>query len=155
LARVASEPLPDAVSAGEGTAAKAPWRVVLSDARGLPVLLAAGRTGNARELVLSARMPVTSPVAALLVPSVLPALAGPGPLPEAEVRSIPDRALAAWTRPAAEPSLDALRHVDESDRRWFWGIALLLLLIETWVRRDRQRARRDEAKAEEVHEHAA
>jgi hypothetical protein len=70
------------------------------------------------------------------------------------VRTIPDHALAAWTRPAAEPSIDMLRNVDDSDRRWLWASVLGLLGLETWLRRDRHRVSRNETTVE-VHEHAA
>jgi len=60
----------------------------------------------------------------------------------------------------AEPSVDALKNVEDSDRRWLWAAALAVLLIETWIRRDRQRTRGDETTATattkaEAHEHAA
>jgi Aerotolerance regulator N-terminal len=136
-----------------GAAAVAPpWRVIVSDARGVPVVLAAAR---ARELVVVSREPVAGPVTPLLVRSVLQALAGPDALPDAEVRMIADDALRTWTRPAAEPSTDALRNVDDSDRRWFWGGVLVVLLVETWVRRDRQSRTRAPLEAVEAHEHAA
>lgn len=137
-----------------------PSRVVLADARGVPLLVAAGRGREPQTLVLDARVSAASAMSPLLIRSVLRGLGAADDLPEAEVRTIPDRALAAWIRPAAEPSIDALRNVEDSDRRWFWAAALVVLLIETWLRRDRQRARGDEAQATgnakaEAHEHAA
>lgn len=140
--------------------APAPWRVVLADARSVPLLLAAGRAREPQTLLLDAHVPASSAVMPLLIRSVLRALAPPDDLQEAEVRTIPDRALAAWTRPAAEPSVDALKNVEDSDRRWLWAAALAVLLIETWIRRDRQRTRGDETTATattkaEAHEHAA
>jgi hypothetical protein len=75
-------------------------------------------------------------------------------LPEAEVRTIPDSALAAWTRQAPEPSIDTLRNIEDSDRRWLWAGVLAVLLVETWLRRDRQRTRSGPEQVE-AHEHAA
>ncbi|MBY0494880.1 MAG: BatA domain-containing protein [Cyanobacteria bacterium] len=42
--------------------------------------------------------------------------------------------LAAWTRPAGAPSPGA-PIADEGDRRWLWALALLLLLVESYLRR--------------------
>jgi hypothetical protein len=149
-AKLAATAAPAVAPAGAGPDA----RVVIADAHGVPVLLAAGRAREARVLVLMTRLPIASPVTPLLFRSVLRALAEPDGLPEAEVRTIPDSALTAWTRQAPEPSIDALRNVEDSDRRWLWAGALVALLIETWLRRDRQRARAGTEQAE-VHEHAA
>jgi hypothetical protein len=167
LERVAEDPALRAIASGvAGSVASAasnvpaPWRVVVADARGVPLLLAAGRAREPQTLLLDARVPASSAVTPLLIRSVLRALAPPDDLQEAEVRTIPDRALAAWKRPATEPSVDALKNVEDSDRRWLWAAALAVLLIETWVRRDRQRARGDETSATAnaktgAHEHAA
>jgi hypothetical protein len=42
--------------------------------------------------------------------------------------------LSAWTRPPGPPSPDA-PITDEGDRRWLWGAALVLLFIESRLRR--------------------
>lgn len=167
LQRIAEDPALRATASNlASTAASAasnvpaPWRMVLADERGVPLLIAAEHARQPQTLVLESRVPASSAVTPFLIRSVLRALATPDDLQEAEVRTIPDRALAAWTRPATEPSIDALENVEDSDRRWLWAAALAVLLIETWVRRDRQRARGDEASAKtnakaEAHEHAA
>jgi hypothetical protein len=54
---------------------------------------------------------------------------------EREPRRIDDATLAAWSRPAGPADATAWRHTDESDGRWFWALALVLLLIEAIVRR--------------------
>jgi hypothetical protein len=199
--------LTDAIAANtvaDATVPASPWRGLLADARGIPVLLSATRTregqtravdqarqagsvtaqpvapeagaalptgpagdaaqsaqaspptssghASAAELVLLARVSASAPVTPLMFRSVLRALAGPDGVSEGEVRTIPESALAAWTRPAAEPSVDAMRNVEESDRRWLWGAVLVVLAIETWMRRDRQRTRPERV---EVHERAA
>jgi len=137
---------------------QSPWLAVLSDARGVPVLLAATRPRAdqpaARELMLLARLAPSAPAAPTLLRAALRALAGADPLPEAEIRTIPDRALNAWTRPAPEPPADAFRNVEGTDRRWLWAAVLAVLLLETWLRRDRARARAH-AESVEVHGRAA
>ena len=63
---------------------------------------------------------------------------------EAEVATAPDAELAGWRREAAP--VDAVpRRLDpgsdiESDARWFWALALVLLGCETWLRRPRDRS---------------
>lgn len=42
--------------------------------------------------------------------------------------------LSAWSRPPGPPAVNA-PVADEGDRRWLWGAVLLLLAIETWLRR--------------------
>lgn len=70
---------------------------------------------------------------------------------EAEVVMIPDVELAGWRREASpfEPSLDRLNLRGESDHKWFWAIALLLLAVEGWLRR------RDRTSTAEQVRHAA
>ena len=42
--------------------------------------------------------------------------------------------LASWTRSPGPPASDAPVS-DEGDRRWMWGLALMLLALESWMRR--------------------
>jgi hypothetical protein len=50
-----------------------------------------------------------------------------------EPRRIPAATLARWSRPPGP--VEGALPADEGDRRWFWGAALLLLVIEALVRR--------------------
>jgi hypothetical protein len=52
-----------------------------------------------------------------------------------EVERIPSDTLNRWSRESAPVSASVWRHADESDARTLWGIACLLLLVETFVRR--------------------
>lgn len=52
-----------------------------------------------------------------------------------EVTLIPDTLLRAWSREPATVSLEGWQASDRSDARWFWLVALLLLGVETMVRR--------------------
>jgi hypothetical protein len=55
--------------------------------------------------------------------------------PEAEVAAASDADLAAWRRdPAPAADLSGIRRED-SDARWLWGLALLLLVVESRLRR--------------------
>ena len=93
---------------------------------------------------------------ALLIRATLRALAGADAFSEAEVIAIPDATLAQWQRPASDPLASEWRDVDGNDRRWLWGAAIALLIVEQVLRR---RARHREAQPDrpdgKVFEHAA
>src|SRR5262249_6629098 len=55
-----------------------------------------------------------------------------------EVVSIDDAQLRRWTRdpgPAPAPRADTIAR---DDRRWLWGLVLILLALEAWMRRARR-----------------
>jgi hypothetical protein len=54
---------------------------------------------------------------------------------EQEVATIDDGQLAAWSRAAGRIQTEMWRHAGRNDARWFWGIVLGLLAVETVVRR--------------------
>jgi hypothetical protein len=79
---------------------------------------------------------------ALVTPLLLRSIANsvaPADDPTAhEILRLSDRWLQAWTRPPGaviEPRADT---IDRDDRRWLWVAALVLLAVETWVRRARR-----------------
>jgi hypothetical protein len=61
------------------------------------------------------------------------------PSRELEVSTIADADLARWRR---EPASDSRPNSDDSDGRWFWIVALALLALEFWLRRERTAADR-------------
>jgi hypothetical protein len=61
-------------------------------------------------------------------------------LSDLEPSRIPAQLLAEWSRPAGAVPRDAAPG-DEGDRRYFWGAAVALLLLEQWVRRSRSSTR--------------
>lgn len=76
-----------------------------------------------------------------LVRAVLTALAPPADHPTEEIVAIDDAQLHAWTRePGAAPP-PTRETIDRDDRRWLWGVVLILLGIETLMRRPRAAAR--------------
>lgn len=87
------------------------------------------------------RMPVPSPPSAA-ADAVLDAINESSSRPERlEPVMIAAEQLSAWSRAPLAPGASgqkppgALR--DEGDRRWVWGLVLLLLALEGWIRRSR------------------
>ena len=82
------------------------------------------------------RMPVPSP-AGTAADAVMAALA-PDARPPGLIEPvmITGEQLSAWARPPGPPSVDAPL-ADEGDWRWIWALALALLAVEWWLRRDR------------------
>jgi hypothetical protein len=79
------------------------------------------------------RMPVPSP-AASAADAVHAALTAIGRPDWVEPMMIPPAQLDAWSRRPGPPSNTA-PIVDEGDRRWLWGLVLVLLGVEWWMRR--------------------
>lgn len=86
-------------------------------------------------LVVNVTAEPSSLAAAQAVKAALDARIDPAALRELEPERIPAETLAAWSRDPVPPDADAWRQTDESDGRWFWGVALLLLGVETILRR--------------------
>jgi hypothetical protein len=139
LARIARDAALRAESArtpnglGDPRFVQHPWQVIARALDGRPIASAAA---SADRLVVAA----AARQGDLLMPTLLRAiatnLAPETDLRGAEVVPIPDSQLRAWTRqpgPAPPPRPET---VDRDDRRWLWGAVLVLLLIETWMRRE-------------------
>jgi MYXO-CTERM domain-containing protein len=63
---------------------------------------------------------------------------------DAETVTLSDAQLADWARAAAPVTARVGIAVDEGDARWLWLAALMLVLLEGWVRRaPGQRAREE------------
>jgi hypothetical protein len=109
-----------------------PWQPVTAAADGRPVAVAAA-SGD-RLLVAS-----VGADGDLLVPTLARAiaisLAPETDLRGAEIVPIPDSQLRAWTRAPGPPPPPRPENVERDDRRWLWAAVLVLLAIETWMRR--------------------
>ena len=120
--------------------------IVARDAESRPIITA---TRAAGQLVLSAAVDPGSIASAALIAAVQRARSLAPPLAELDPSTIADQTLEAWQR---QPSTsDRAQPSGDSDGRWFWIAALLLLALETWMRR----ARRVTAAVELVHDRAA
>jgi hypothetical protein len=117
---------------GDPRFAQPPWQLIARGLDGQPVAAAAA---SADRLVVA----TVARQGDLLLPTLLRAIAT-NLVPEtdlraAEVVAIPDSQLRAWTRQPGPPQSPRPETVERDDRRWLWGAVLLLLLIETWMRR--------------------
>lgn len=72
--------------------------------------------------------------AAQLTAAALNTRIEPATLAEREIATIPDALLAAWSREPAPPDPADWTRTDDSDGRVFWGLALLLLGVESRIR---------------------
>ena len=88
-------------------------------------------SGSAR-LIRMLRPSVASAAADETAAALMRAAGGP-PAAIEPVLIAPER-LQEWSRQPGPPALNA-PPADEGDRRWFWGLALVLLTLEWWLRR--------------------
>jgi hypothetical protein len=109
---------------------------VAANGAGHPVVIAARGTADGNDLLLLVRADAGSLVSAALHAAVSRARATDTPLTELEPDVIPDDVLRAWER-EAEPD-EASGLAGASDGRWLWLAVLLLLGLETWMRRARR-----------------
>jgi Aerotolerance regulator N-terminal len=70
-----------------------------------------------------------------------------------ETLTIPDAELAQWRRDPVpfqltSTDLSSVARATDSDARWFWALALVLIGVETWMRRPRRSVTRQEAHAD-------
>ena len=108
---------------------------VLNLRNAVPAALQFGADGN-RLVVVTPMLPADTRAPELLR-AVADSLAEPADQPQREIVPIQDAQLRAWSRepgPAMPPTREmAVR----DDRRWLWALALGLIALEWWMRRDR------------------
>jgi hypothetical protein len=128
---------------------------VARDVAGRPVIAAASDTVGGRErLLLFSSADAGSVATAALIASTRRALSLAAPLSELEPSTIADNVLASWQREPASTAatrLSSNSNQGESDGRWLWAAVLVLLGVETWLRR----ARREVVAEQLVQSHAA
>ena len=116
----------------EGMADRTGWVAVTSDVQGRPVTAAAA-LGS--ELVIFVNARPADYLAAAAAGAALVAAAERPSWSEHEPELIPDGTLQAWSRPPSTGSESRWLPAPPGDARWFWGLALLLLIAELFVRR--------------------
>jgi hypothetical protein len=123
------------------SAAPEPWTSIAFDSHGRSVVRAAEDEGT---LLIDTSAPASSLFAAALVRAALLTRGEPVRDDDREVLAIPDDRLDRWTRAPGAVTAQTFHRVNETDARWFWAAALILLLGEGWLRRSR-RPRAEEA----------
>ena len=111
-----------------------PWQPLLLAPDGRPLAVAGASSAS---LVVVSGAAASSLVTPLLLRAMVNALGGPPDLRQAEVLPIPDSQLRAWSRPAAPVIAPRVVRVERDDRRGLWILVLVLLALETWIRRAR------------------
>lgn len=91
-------------------------------------------------LVLSANVPADSLAAARITQAALNARQDSSEWADREPGIVAASTLARWTREPAAPPADAWQRTTDSDGRWLWLIALVLMGVEAVVRRERRSA---------------
>jgi hypothetical protein len=131
--------LASAASSASATSTDTTGLVVARDRAGRPIVVAkqADIEGTTR-LLLFVDAPPATVLAAALIASVDRARSIAPPLAELDPAATPEATLASWQR---DPS-DAARPTSntQSDGRWLWALALLLLGVETLLRRTKREA---------------
>jgi Aerotolerance regulator N-terminal len=131
--------------------------VVARTDSGRPVVLAAENTADGRERLLFLSLAdAGSLTSAALIAGIRHASSVAPPAQWLDPSTIPDAQLARWQRAPTVESFPRRTSGDgatdgESDGRWFWLIALVLLAFETWLRRERRATIHNEI----AHERAA
>ena len=119
------------------------WRPIVRTVSGHPLVAMAAVQQNLAVYVSAS--PATL-VAAAALRSLLYAVAPPQAWSEREVESISASQLSAWTRqPGPRPGQRSGQAPGEA--RWIWGLALLMLAVETIVRRTPQESREEGRRA--------
>jgi len=140
------EGLPPASHAADGWSFAAAQRFLRS-MRPVDTRLEVFSTADA--LIVDVDAEPSSLIAAQVVKGALDARLDSSLLRESEPETISQDRLSAWTREPAPPDPAQWQHTDDSDGRLFWGLALLLLGAETFMRRSRS------VQEEAVEAHAA
>lgn len=113
----------------------APFVRIATDATGRPVVVAARASIDGRERLLFAVLADAGSLAsAALISAVTNALGTDAPVTELEPAVIPAAVLASWQRATPASAVAAIGG-GESDGRWFWLFALVLLSVEMLMRR--------------------
>ena len=120
-----------AVPAGHATTAE-PWVAVAHNASGAAIAHAAA-AGEALLVQVAAKAEAFVSAAALR--ALLEAAADPPAWREREVERIPRAQLQQWTREPGAIAADQWKQSAPGDARWMWALVLVLLGVETIVRR--------------------
>ena len=118
-----------------------PLVVLARSPSGRPIAFAASAKHRGLDvLVLFSETDAGSLASAALIAATLRATARPLLVEELEPSVISESTLEGWRRAASMTPASAGGDIDASDGRWLWLLALVLLGIEMWMRRERRNA---------------
>ena len=116
--------------------AESSFVAVARTAAGRPVAVAAhGAAEGADRLLLFAQVDAGSLASAALIAAAMRAASVAIPVTELEPATLTEQTIATWRREARTGPEIANGDDGSSDARWFWLLALVLLAVETWMRR--------------------
>jgi hypothetical protein len=119
--------------------------VVARDRHGRPTVLAASdATAASPRLLLFPAGDAGSLVSAALITAATRAASVAADVGELERETIAEQTLANWRRAAASSPAAMDAGDGRSDGRWLWAVALVLLGVEGWIRRERRPGRVEE-----------
>lgn len=110
-----------------------PWHLLATNRERRPIAVASADLSD-RLVVVAASRPDQF-ATAVLMRSMLNAMAPASAFDQAEVITISDAELRAWSREPGEAALPRRETADADDRRGLWIAMLVLLGVETWMRR--------------------
>ena len=102
--------------------------------------MARGTISGREHMLVFTETPPGSLGSAKLMLEILQALSPAAPVTELEPRWLPDADLQRWQRPAPRAVELVNPDDDASDGRWLWLLVLLLLAVETVMRRSKRKA---------------
>ena len=110
--------------------------VVARTASGRPVVTAAQPAEPSESLVLISHADAGSLLSAALIAAVTRAQSAAPASTELDPSVVPDNVLASWQRAPSPADVARANGVEgPSDARWLWIMALLLIAVESWMRR--------------------
>ena len=127
----------------------APFVPVANGVSGRPIAVAArGTVDGVDRLLIFSLVDAGSLASAAVIAAAMRAASLTLPIAELEPTTLPEQTLAAWRRGAAAGPAAAVADDTLSDGRWLWVLALVLMGVETWMRRGRVETRAMEAARE-------
>jgi hypothetical protein len=125
--------------------------VVARTDAGRPAIVAAEAQLDGRDRLSLFTLDVSSLTTAALMAATTRALSVAAPLREMEPSTVADDVLRSWQREPASTVASEDNVTGASDARWFWMVALALLALEGWLRRER----REQTPSQIAHDRAA
>lgn len=142
VARVAADPsLADAARRAmvAGSPDTARTLVIARTDSGRPLVLAGQRTVDGTDRLIFYSLADAGSLASAALFAAIDHSTSRAPSPRAiEPSTISDATLAAWQRSPSNVRSGSGANDDESDGRWLWGLVIVLLGVEAWLRRERR-----------------